>query len=114
MDGANARWRGARDPISQLLVSAAARERTEGSAARGRGSCQCRSLTRGGSTRPPPYITTDNECWSNACDVFTAVAVAAVSNDTILIFCIICFLAFVSTSIADCKLESLQGYQTLL
>lgn len=62
MVSANVRWRRARDPISQLLVSAATREREEGDAARGRGSCQCRSLTRSGSTRPPPYITTDNEC----------------------------------------------------
>lgn len=77
MDDVNVRWRGARDPISQLLVSAAVREREERGAARGRGLCQCRSLTRSGSTRPPPYITIDNECWSNACDVFTTVAVAA-------------------------------------
>lgn len=66
------RWRAARDPISQLLVSAAARV-SAGWAARGEGggACQCRSLTRSKRHHlwPPTYITIDNERPATAYDV---------------------------------------------
>lgn len=56
----------ARDLISQLLASAAA--------ARGRrGRVNAvRWLRAAASTRPPPYITVDNEHSANACDVLAA------------------------------------------